>query len=100
MLRRSGLGHVAGNATGANAARVTVWPQVLSYASEELMPTGRESSLPNALMRGVYVAESIGQVQLVLYDPRSPLDAMEVQDALNAMYSCAFLPAIATRFPV
>jgi hypothetical protein len=88
MLYRSGFVAEAALANSTLADGVTVWPQVLSYSTQELMPTGRESSLPDALLRGIYIVESSSEIQLILYDPRGPLDAMEVQDALPDMYRC------------
>ena len=64
------------------------WPQYLSYESAESMPTGRETSMPGALMRGIYVAHANGSVILELFDPRAPLDSQEVQDALPELYRC------------
>lgn len=89
MLQRSGLGALAASVRGTAPADVLTWPQVLSYESQPLMPTGREGSLPGALLRGVYAAQSSADVRLIIYDPRSPLDAMEVQDVLPDMYTCA-----------
>lgn len=68
---------------------VVSWPQHLSYESAESMPSGRESSMPGALMRGIFVAHANGSVILELYDPRAPLDSQEVQDALPELYRCA-----------
>ena len=89
MLRRSGLAARAANAEATRPDRVPAWPQVMSYGSEALMPSGRESTLPETLMRGIYVVDTNAEVEVVLYDPRGPLDAMEVQDAVSGMYRCA-----------
>lgn len=89
MLRRSGLPQRAAEASALAPNRVPVWPQVMSYGSEALMPSGRESTLAETLMRGIYVVDANAEVEVVLYDPRGPLDAMEVQDAVDGMYRCA-----------
>lgn len=73
----------------AVAASVVSWPQVLSYDTPEHMPTGRETSLPGTLARGVFIAREVGNVMIDMYDPRGPLDSMEVQDVVNDMYKCA-----------
>ena len=65
--------------------------QVLSYSVESRMPTGRDSTLPETLLRGIYVVQSNTPVELALFDPRGPLDAMEVHDAIDDMYMCARL---------
>ena len=67
---------------------VVTWPQYLSYESAESMPTGRETSMPGALMRGVFVAHANGSVILDLFDPRAPLDSEEVQDTIPELYRC------------
>lgn len=77
----------------ALAASVVSWPQTLGYDTSEHMPTGRETSLPGSLMRGVFIAQEVGSVMIDTYDPRGPLDSMEVQDSINDMYKCAAEPA-------
>lgn len=67
---------------------VVTWPQYLSYESAESMPTGRETSMPGALMRGVFVAHANGSVIMDLFDPRAPLDSEEVQDTVPELYRC------------
>lgn len=83
----------------ALAASVVSWPQVLSYDTPERMPTGRETSLPGTLMRGVFIAREVGDVVIDTYDPRGPLDSMEIQDTINDMYRCAAKPAASIRRP-
>lgn len=73
----------------ALAASVISWPQTLSYDAAEHMPTGRETSLPGTLMRGVFIAREIGSVMIDTYDPRGPLDSSEIQDVVNDMYKYA-----------
>eukprot|EP00892_Ulva_mutabilis_P005564 jgi/Ulvmu1/337/UM001_0341.1 len=70
----------------ALAASVISWPQTLGYDNPEHMPTGRETTLPGTLMRGVFIAREVGSVMIDTYDPRGPLDSMEVQDLVNDMY--------------
>lgn len=99
------LQRLGGPAAASPAAHVTPeeapnsvvsWPQYLSYESAESMPTGRETSMPGALMRGVFVAHANGSVILDLYDPRAPLDSEEVQDSLPELYRCAPEPQAST----
>jgi hypothetical protein len=86
LLRATGLPGVAGDGM---ADRVLAWPQVLSYSSPSEMPTGREGGLSGALMRGIYVVDGASKLQLVFFDPRAPLDAVEPQESLNDMYRFA-----------
>lgn len=74
------------------AASVLTWPQVMSYDTPERMPTGRETSLPRTVMRGVFIAREVGSVMIDTYDPRGPLDSMEIQDTVNDMYKCVLDP--------
>jgi hypothetical protein len=75
------------------AVSMMVTIQVLSYGDETSMPSGLESTLPGTVLRGVYVVSSPMGVDIVVYDPRGPLDAMEVQDAVPDMYRWASLHA-------
>lgn len=97
LARLSGAAAAAAAAQqsgGGAAAAALAWPQFLSYDSPVFMPTGRESSLPGALLRGLYVANTNGSVLVDLFDPRAPLETLEVQDSLPELYRCARAAAL------
>jgi hypothetical protein len=83
LLQATGL---PWDSKAVSTERVLAWPQVLSYASASEMPTGREGALSGALLRGVYAVDGASKLQMVFFDPRAPLDAVEPQDSVNDMY--------------